>query len=245
MAYQHPPLDGRVVVVTGTSRGVGVGLAARFVEAGARVVGCSRGAPSAELPPADDYLHVIHDIAKDAPEALLSVALQRFGRVDGLVNNAAIEHYGDCWSQSDAELDEMLEINLTGPFLLTQAFARHWAQSGAPGAVVNIGSVECQVGWPDPGQAAYAITKGGLLGLTRSLALDLADHGVRVTAVGPGSVATEMAAPAESGYMQRIPLGGVPGTPQDVADAAIFLMSDAARYVTGEILYVDGGYLIP
>jgi glucose 1-dehydrogenase len=245
MAYERPPLDGRVVVVTGTSRGVGVGLGARLVEAGARVVGCSRIAPAGAMPPDDVYLHVIHDVAQNAPEALLRAALERFGRVDGLINNAAIEHYGDCWSQSDAELDEMLEINLTAPFLLTQAFARHWVERGETGAVVNVGSVECQVGWPDPGQAAYAITKGGLLGLTRSTALDLAEHGIRVTAVGPGSVATEMAAPAESGYTQRIPLGRAPGTPQDVADAAIYLLSDAARYVTGEILYVDGGYLIP
>ncbi|MBS1882524.1 MAG: SDR family oxidoreductase, partial [Actinobacteria bacterium] len=175
-AYQSPPLAGRVVVVTGTSRGVGVGIAARLVEAGARVVGCSRVAPRGPTPPEDAYLHVIHDLASEPPEALLSAALERFGAVDGLVANAAIEHYGDCWAQSDEELDEMLAINLTAPFLLAQAFARHWVEHGTAGVVVNIGSVECKVGWPEPGQAGYAITKGGLLGLTRSLALDLARY---------------------------------------------------------------------
>lgn len=244
-AFERPPLDGRVVVVTGTSRGIGVGLVERFVEAGARVVGTSRSPRRADAPPDDVHLHVVHDVAADPPQALLDAALERFGRVDGLVNNAAVEHYGDCWSQPEDELDDMLATNLTAPFLLSQAFARRWVDRREPGVVVNVCSVESELGWPDPGQAAYAITKGGLLGLTRTMALDLAGDGVRVVAVGPGAIATEMAPSDPSGYAARIPLGQAPGAPRDVADAAIYLLSDAARYVTGEILYVDGGYRIP
>lgn len=244
MSHASPPLAGRVVVVTGTSRGIGVGLVRGLAEAGARVVGASRSEPEWEPPGDDVYAHLRHDVVADPPQALLAAALERFGRVDGLVNNAAIEHYGDCWSQSDEELDEMLAVNLTAPFALSQEVARHWVEHGEPGAIVNICSVEAEVGWPEPGQAAYAVTKGGLLGVTRALALDLARHGIRVVAIGPGAIETEMA-PGDRSYAKRIPLGRAPGTPEDVAGAAVYLLSDAASYVTGQILYVDGGYLLP
>jgi len=237
--------------VTGGASGIGAAISMRLAGEGAIPVVFARHAP-------DDAFW--RELARKQPRAAcVSVELQddaqcrdavaqtvaQFGHIDGLVNNAAVEHYGDCWAQPDAELDEMLAVNVTAPFVLSQAFARHWVGEGRQGAViVNVCSIESQVGWPTPGQAAYAATKGGLLGLTRALALDLADRRIRVVAVGPGPIDTEMA-PADRAYARRIPLGGEPGTPEDVGAATVFLLSDAARFITDEILYVDGGYLVP
>jgi NAD(P)-dependent dehydrogenase (short-subunit alcohol dehydrogenase family) len=232
--------DGTVVAITGTSRGIGAGIVDHLVGEGALVIGLSRG----ETPAREGYTHVRGDLAADPPERLLEAALAAHGRVDALVNNAGAQHNAACWEQTDAEFDDMLEINLTAPFLLSQAFARHWVEGGAPGVVVNVCSIESQVIWPSPAQSGYATTKGGLLGLTRSMAFDLAAHGVRVVAVGPGAIETEMS-PEDRSYGARIPLGHAAGTPRDVAGAVSFLISEDAAYVTGEIVYVDGGYLLP
>ncbi len=136
----------------------------------------------------------------------------------------------------------MVALNLTAPFLLAQAVARHWVKESTRGTILNVCSVESQVGWADPPHAVYAATKGGLLGLTRALALELAPHGIRVVAIGPGPTATAMT-PDTPEHATAIPLGGRPGTLAEIGDAAAFLLSDAARYITGEIVYVDGGYL--
>jgi glucose 1-dehydrogenase len=232
---------GAVVAITGTSRGIGAGIAAHLLNEGASVVGMSRSPTDLENRP--NYDHVLGDVGGDA-HRLLERALDRHGRVDALVNNAGIQRNATCWEQTDAEFDEMLAVNLTAPFVLSQQFARHWVQAGVEGVIVNICSIEVQVTWPDPPQAGYATTKSGLLGLTRAMALDLGPHGVRVVAIGPGAIDTEMT-PQDRAYTKRIPLRQRPGTPRDVAGAVSFLISDDAAYVTGEILYVDGGYLVP
>jgi NAD(P)-dependent dehydrogenase (short-subunit alcohol dehydrogenase family) len=236
-------LEGRVVVVTGASRGIGAGIAGRLRAAGALVLGVSRTRADR---PADDtgYAQLECDLtAPPAPELILDHALEMFGRVDALVNNAALLLDGPCWAQTDAELDEMLELNLTAPFRLSQRFASHWVAGDVGGVIVNICSVESQVAWVDPPQAAYAATKGGLLGLTRAMALELAPRGIRVVALGPGVIATGMAKGSPQ-LAQAIPLGHRLGTPAEIGDVAAFLISDAARYITGEILYADGGYLL-
>src|SRR4029077_11654919 len=158
-----------------------------------------------------------------------------FGRVDALVNNAGLLLEGNCWEQPDEDVEAMIALNLTVPFLLSQAVAGHWVKAGVAGTIVNVCSIESQVGWATPPQAAYAATKGGLLGLTRAQALELAPHGIRAVAVGPGPIATAMT-PDMLAFEQAIPLGGRPGTPQDVGDVVAFLISDAARFVTGEIV---------
>jgi glucose 1-dehydrogenase len=226
-------LQGRVVVVTGTSRGIGAGIAARLIAAGARVFGVSRtrmdaDAARALAPTAGAFAQIECDVtARDAPARVLAGALDAYGRVDGLVNNAGVLFEGACWEQGDAEIDATLAVNLTAPFCLAQAFAAHWLARGAAGVIVNVCSVESQVAWADPPHAAYAASKGGLLGLTRAQALELAPRGIRVLAVGPGVVATEMAL-----------------DPATIGDVVAFLLSDAASYIVGEIVYPDGGYLL-
>ena len=232
-------LEGRVVVVTGASRGIGRGIAERLPAAGASVTGASRKRAEGVA-----WAQVECDLtAPDAPELVLAAALETCGRVDALVNNAGVLIEGNCWELGDGAVDAMVELNLTVPFRLSQAVAGHWVGRGEAGTIVNVCSIESQVAWADPPQAAYAATKGGLLGLTRALALELAPHSIRVVAVGPGAIATAMTADSPK-LAQAIPLGGRLGTPQEIGDVVAFLISDAARYVTGEIVYVDGGYLL-
>ncbi len=192
---------------------------------------------------ANAYTYLEMDITHPhAPARLLAAALDAFGRVDGLVNNAGLLIEGACWEQGEEDVGAMLAVNLTAPFCLSQAFARHWVARGEAGTILNVCSVESQVGWASPPHAAYAATKGGLLGLTRALALELAPHGIRVVAIGPGPTATAMT-PEMAELATAIPLGGRPATLDEIGDVVAFLVSDAARYMTGEIVYVDGGYL--
>jgi NAD(P)-dependent dehydrogenase (short-subunit alcohol dehydrogenase family) len=225
-----------VAILTGASRGIGHGIAQRLTATGWRVFGVSRTPGEA--------VQLQCDLTEPAaPEQVLAAALQTCGRVDALINNAGLLLEGNCWEQPDADVHAMVAINLTAPFLLSQAVTGHWVKEGLAGTIVNVCSIESQVGWADPPQAAYAATKGGLLGLTRAQALELAPHGIRAVAVGPGAIATAMT-PDTPELERAIPLGGRPGTPEDVGDVVAFLLSEAARYVTGEIVYVDGGYLL-
>lgn len=235
-------LEGKVVVVTGTSRGIGAGIAARLIATGAKVLGVSR--TSAGTLDNDAFAQIECDLlSHNMPETVLRAALDNFARVDALVNNAGVLIEGACWEQADAELDAMVELNLTAPFRLSQRLAAHWVEQRARGVIVNVCSVEAQVAWTKPPQAAYATTKGGLLGLTRTMALELAPYGIRVAAVGPGIIATAMT-PATGEGNDAIPLGQRLGTPEEIGELTAFLISDAARYITGEIVYADGGYLL-
>jgi NAD(P)-dependent dehydrogenase (short-subunit alcohol dehydrogenase family) len=232
------PLADRVAIVTGASRGIGRGIAQRLTAAGARVLGVSRTRARDAA-----WAQCRCDItAPDAPERVLGAALDAYGRADALVNNAGLLLTGACWELEDEAIDAMLALNLTAPFRLAQALGRHWVGHDQAGTIVNVCSVESLVGWVDPPQSVYAATKGGLLGLTRALALELAPHGIRAVAVGPGIIAAGMT-PEESDAARAIPLGRL-GTPAEIGDAVAFLISDAARYITGEIVYVDGGYLL-
>jgi NAD(P)-dependent dehydrogenase (short-subunit alcohol dehydrogenase family) len=233
-------LEDRVVVVTGSARGLGAAMATRAIAHGARVVGVSRSPSTRELPPSS-YVHLQHDLVADRPEAPLELALQTFGRLDGLVNNAGVHRVAHCWEHTDDDLDALLATNLTAPFVQMQIVAAHWLALGQAGVIVNVCSIESEVGFAPPPQSGYAATKGGLLGLTRSAALDLAPSGIRVVGIGPGVIETSMS-PADPD-LSAFPLGRL-GEPDEIGDAVAFLLSDLASYVTGSILYADGGYLL-
>lgn len=236
-------LAGRAIVVTGSSRGIGAGIVERLLANGARVLGVSRSGAGSRAGQGEVLQIQCDLLSPDAPEAVLDAALDELGRVDALVNNAGLLIEGACWEQSDAELDEMLALNLTAPFRLSRRFAAHWVSEAARAAIVNVCSIESQVAWADPPQAAYAASKGGLLGLTRAMALELAPRGIRVVAVGPGAIATAMT-PSGQAVTDAIPLERRLGAPEEVGDVVAFLLSDAASYITGEIVYADGGYLL-
>lgn len=232
-----------VVIVTGTSRGIGAGIAGTLLECGARVVGVSRSGSHQALDQRPGFSDLRCDLSgPDAVSDVFDHTLSVFGRADALVNNAATLLPANCWEQTDSELDAMLALNLTLPFCLSQRLLRHWLTEQSGGVIVNICSVESEVAWSSPGQSSYAVTKAGLLGLTRGMALEAAGHGIRVVVLGPGVFETEMS--ISDDLPPRIPLGHRYGTPQEVADVTAFLLSDAASYITGQIVYADGGYLL-
>lgn len=236
-------LDGTVTIVTGASRGIGAGIARCILAAGGAVLGVARTRRSDRPADDDGYRFLEIDLLQpDAADRALAAALEAFGQVDALVNNAGAHLSAPAWLQTDAEWDHMVGVNVTAAFLLSQAVARHWVASQTAGVIVNVGSVECEVGWNPPPQAAYAATKGALLGLTRALALEWAAHRIRVNAVGPGAASTDMTTPFRADIEARIPLGHHFAEVHHVGDATVFLLSDAAEYITGEIVYVDGGY---
>ena len=244
-------LDGEVALVTGGARGIGLAIAEAFARWGARVVLVDIGAHGALAAERlrDEGLDAYYlpcDVTDSAAvEAVLDRVLAEHGRLDILVNNAGIsgripaEHYPD-----DA-LDAMIDLNLKGLFYAMRGAARRWIMRGTQGRIVNLASFAGLVA--DPMSAPYAATKGAVVQLTRTCAVEWAPHGIRVNAIAPGYVRTEMTARTldmpETGaaVRNRTPLGR-PAAPEEIAGAAVFLASQASSYVTGHILAVDGGW---
>lgn len=232
-----------VALVTGTSRGLGEAIAQRLLADGNRVVGVSRGG-SPRLA-GEGFTDVRADLGEPAAcQRLVGEVVAAAGRLDVLVNNAGTSAYAPCWELDAEQLDALLRVNLTAPFLLSREALRHWVDTATTGTIVNICSIESEVAWDDPPQAAYATTKGGLVGLTRALAYDFAPHGIRVNGVAPGVVRTSMS-PLEADLAARIPLQGRLAEPAEIAGVVAFLCTPDASYVTGEIVYADGGYRLP
>jgi NAD(P)-dependent dehydrogenase (short-subunit alcohol dehydrogenase family) len=239
-------LSGRVCLVTGGAQGIGEACCRRFAREGAKVVIAdiddARGAALAsEL----GGLYVHCDVGDKAQvDALVAAAITAHGRIDVLVNNAGIFKACDFLDITEADFDAVLRVNLKGAFLVAQAVAREMARAGR-GSIINMSSVNGTLAIPSI--ASYNVSKGGINQLTRVMALSLADQGVRVNAVAPGTIATELAAKAvltseeaKARIMSRTPLRRL-GEPAEIADTVAFLASDAASYITGEIVVVDGG----
>jgi NAD(P)-dependent dehydrogenase (short-subunit alcohol dehydrogenase family) len=179
--------------------------------------------------------------------ALVDTAVEAFGAVDILVNNAGVTHAAEFLDLDEADFDRVLAINLKSMFLCGQAAARRMVAQGKGGAVVNLSSVNAVLAIPN--QVPYCVSKGGIAQLTKVMALSLASHGIRVNAIGPGTIATEMAKKAVLGseeakrkILSRTPMGRL-GEPEEIASIAAFLASDDASYVTGQTIYPDGGRL--
>lgn len=242
-------LEKRVALITGAARGIGFAIAERFVAEGAIVVLAdvldAEGAKSAATLGAD-YLHC--DVSKAGQiAALVAAVISKHGAIDILVNNAAISVAKDFLAITEADFDTVIGINLKGPFLLTQAVARvmiEQVKAGRKaGAIVNMSSVNDTLAIPVI--APYTMSKGGVKQLTAVSALALAEHGIRVNAIGPGSIMTDMLKgvatdkAAMNRILSRTPLGRV-GEPSEIASVAAFLASDDASYISGQVIYVDG-----
>ena len=242
----HIDLNGRVAIVTGASQGIGEACVRRFAQERAQVVIADVADARGQALAAELQARYVHcDVGDKAQvDALVTKVRHQHGRIDVLVNNAGIFRAAPFLEVSEADFDAVLRVNLKGAFLVGQAVARAMAAAGR-GAIVNMSSVNSVLAIPDI--ASYNVSKGGINQLTRAMALALADKGVRVNAVGPGTIATELAAKAvltsdeaRNKIMMRTPIKRL-GEPGEVADVVAFLASDAASYMTGEIVMVDGG----
>jgi 3-oxoacyl-[acyl-carrier protein] reductase len=244
--------ENQVAVVTGAGRGIGHAIAVRFAREGARVASVSRTESNAQRT-ADEINSLRADAAKAyavdvADQAAVQKAaaeiFEQFGRVDILVNNAGVTRDGLSMRMSMDDWDTVLNTNLKGAFNFTQAVMRPMIKQRS-GRIINISSIAGLTG--NAGQANYAASKAGLIGLTKTLARELASRGITVNAVAPGLIETDMTTvlseEIRQSILQKVPLGKL-GEPDDIAGAVAYLASAEAKYITGQVLTVDGGMVM-
>lgn len=245
-------LKNKVAIVTGSSQGIGRGIAERFAQEGADVVINYNRTPGG----AEEVLKVVEaagsrgiivqaDMSKlDDIKRLFTTAIETFGRVDVLVNNAGVERHAPFWEVKEEDYDFVLNVNLKGVFFATQEMVRHLMATDRKGKIVNISSVHEEL--PFPNFTAYCAAKGGLKMLTRNLSVELGSLGININNIAPGAIETPINTKLLNdqqklnALLTQIPLGRL-GKPEDVAGLAVFLASDDSNYVTGSTFFVDGG----
>jgi len=248
-------LHGRRALVTGSSKGIGRGIAARFAEEGADVVinyhTDLRGAEKAlaEVQALGRRAVIIRANVGDVREArdLVARGADALGGLDVLVNNAGVERHAPFWDVTEADFDAVLDVNLKGLFFATQAFVQQCKAAGRPGKIINISSVHEELAYPN--FSPYCASKGALRMLTRTLAVELGPLGITINGIAPGAIETPINATLLNDQerlqplLRQIPLGRI-GQPADVAGLAVFLASHDSDYVTGTTYFVDGGLTV-
>jgi glucose 1-dehydrogenase len=247
-------LKDKVAVITGAAQGIGLACGAEFAREGAKVmlsdINRERGEAAAKA--LRDQGHDVRftpcDVGDKAQvDALIAATVAAFGRLDCAVPNAGVVHVCDFLDLTEADFDRVLRVNLKGVFLTGQAAAKQMVKQGGGGTIVNMSSVNAELAIP--AITPYVVSKGGVQQLTRAMALSLIDKGIRVNAVGPGSIATEVFQQVASdkqkvnGILSRTPIGRV-GEPAEVAKVVAFLASDDSSYIVGQTIFPDGGRMI-
>ncbi|SOE16943.1 NAD(P)-dependent dehydrogenase (short-subunit alcohol dehydrogenase family) [Hoeflea halophila] len=249
-------LDGRTAIVTGGAKGIGLAIVRRLVSEGAKVMIADNdeaaGNAALETVSSDGEVRFT---ATDVSERLdvhnlVAKTIDAFGSINALVNNAGIVHAADFLELEEADFDRVMGVNLKGTLLCGQAVARHMVEQiekgEEPGSIVNMSSVNDTFAIAN--QVPYSVSKGGVSQLTKVMALSLATHGIRVNAVGPGSIMTDLLSAvadnpeAKNRILSRTPLGRI-GEPSEIAAVTAFLLSGDASYITGQTIYADGGRL--
>ena len=242
----------KVAVVTGGARGIGLGIAECFLQAGAKtVIGdnneheLSRALDSLRATHGERVRGIVADVSvEDDVKRMVGLALHEFKAVDILVNNAGISGMNRIWEMPAEEWDAVMSVNLKGAYLCTREASAAMIERGAGGRIINIASINSIA--PTTGIAHYCASKGGLWMFTRAVALELGPHGININAIGPGSTTTPLTEGFFSlpglheAFLDRTPLGRF-GRPEDIAKVALFLASEYADWVTGQIIYADGG----
>ncbi len=240
-------LAGKTAIITGAARGIGAAIAERFAREKANLVLADIDEGAVEsIAKRLGAVGIASDISsEEGAQEVVDRAIERFGSLEILVNNAGITRDALVLRMKAESFDDVLRVNLRGPFLMSRAAAKHMIKARY-GKIINMSSVVGSMG--NAGQANYAASKAGLVGLTMSLAKELGGRGVRVNAIAPGFIATEMTErlPKEAieTFLNKVLLGGLPGRPEDVAELALFLASANSDYITGAVIPVDGGMLI-
>lgn len=241
-------LENKVAIVTGAAAGIGLAIAEKFLAEGAKVVLSDvSDAQSVADKYGDRAIFYKCDVSVSAEvDSLVKAAIDKFGTLDIMVNNAGIATSGSASDTTDEVWHKTIEVNLSGVFYGLRAVSKAMLANKTRGAIINIASIAGVVGFQ--GSLAYCASKGGIIQLTRAAAVDLAKAGIRVNAIAPGVIVTNMTKSylADPGFQKMVeamtPMGHT-GEPQDIAGAALYLASDNAAYVTGVVLNVDGGWL--
>ncbi len=247
-------LKGKVAVVTGGNSGIGAAIVLELAKQGANIVidyisheEATDALEKKVFALGDQAIGVNANVSKIADlQKLIDTTVQKFGRIDIMINNAGVETRTSILDTTEADYEKVLEINLKSAFFGTQIAAKQMIKQGGGGRIINITSVHED--WPMPGNIAYCLSKGGMRMLTRTAALELAKHGILVTGVGPGAVATpiNLVTMKDPALMKRlndaIPLGRM-AKPEEIASVVAFLASNGASYMTGTTLFADGGMM--
>ncbi|MCK5832248.1 SDR family oxidoreductase [bacterium] len=240
-------LKGKTAIITGAAHGIGKAIARRYASEGANLVLADLDAPAIKVIANElSALALVADVSSDdGANEIVSKAVEKFGSLEILVNNAGITRDALVLRMKTESFDEVLKVNLRGPFLMSRAAAKFMIKARY-GKIINMSSVVGIMG--NAGQANYSASKAGLIALTKTLAKELGGRGVRVNAIAPGFIKTEMTeklpVSAVEGFLNKVLLSGEPGTPGDVAETALFLASSISDYITGAVIPVDGGMLI-
>ncbi len=237
-------LNNKVALVTGAASGLGQAIASAYLEEGARVI--LADIQECSLPDNDRASFAHLDVSnREEVQRVVNSTVEETGRLDIMVNNAGIGPGGSVMETSDEDWSRTLEVNLSGVFYGLREAANRMREAGTGGSIINTSSILGRVAFPEA--AAYCASKGGVVQLTRAAALDCAPYNIRVNAVAPGFIKTPMTRDLQenqeeySAITGNTPLGRM-GEPKDIAAGAVFLASDEASFITGEVLYIDGGW---